>query len=77
MQLRVITDFNELLVLAKGKEIWLQKESSIETVKRIIKLLQEGTPLRVEKHDGGFQSAVSKIWCTYKQNWKVLKGKHV
>lgn len=29
------------------------------------------------KYVGYSQSAVSKIWCRYKQNGKVIKGKHM
>ncbi len=53
------------------------RELSVETMERIIKLLQEGNPSRsVAKEVGCSQSAVSKIWCKYKQNGKVTKGKH-
>uniref|UniRef100_A0A671NXU9 Uncharacterized protein n=1 Tax=Sinocyclocheilus anshuiensis TaxID=1608454 RepID=A0A671NXU9_9TELE len=45
--------------------------------KQIIKLLQEKNPSRsVAKEVGCSQSAISKIWCKYKQNGKVTKGKH-
>uniref|UniRef100_A0A673LMH6 Transposase Tc1-like domain-containing protein n=1 Tax=Sinocyclocheilus rhinocerous TaxID=307959 RepID=A0A673LMH6_9TELE len=45
--------------------------------KQIIKLLQEENPSRsVAKEVGCSQSAISKIWCKYKQNGKVTKGKH-
>uniref|UniRef100_A0A672SN36 Transposase Tc1-like domain-containing protein n=1 Tax=Sinocyclocheilus grahami TaxID=75366 RepID=A0A672SN36_SINGR len=46
-------------------------------MERIIKLLQEENPSRrVAKEVGCSQSAISKIWCKYKQNGKVTKGKH-
>uniref|UniRef100_A0A3B3QDG3 Transposase Tc1-like domain-containing protein n=1 Tax=Paramormyrops kingsleyae TaxID=1676925 RepID=A0A3B3QDG3_9TELE len=52
-------------------------ELSVETIERIIKLLQGGKSTRsVAKDVGRSQSAVSKIWSRYKQNGKVVKGKH-
>ena len=53
------------------------RELSIKTMERTIKLLQQGNPTwRVAKDVGCFQSAVSKIWCKYKQHGNVIKGKH-
>lgn len=43
-----------------------------------IKGPQEENPTRtVTKGVGCLQSAVSKIWCKYKQNGKGVKGKHM
>lgn len=53
-------------------------ELSIETMERIIKLLLEGNPAwSVVKDVGCSQSAVSKMLCKYKQNGKVIIGKHM
>jgi len=50
---------------------------SVETMERIIKLLKEGNSTQsLAKHVGCSQSAVSKIWSEYKQNGKIVKGKH-
>ena len=49
------------------------RELSIETMERIIRLLRERNPTRsVPQYVGCSQSAVSKIWCKYKQNGKRM-----
>lgn len=53
------------------------RERSLETMERIIKLLQDAIPTwSVAKEVRCSQSAVSKICCKYKPNGKVVKGKH-
>ena len=61
----MLADFNKWLSIANQKETWLKKkkkELSIETIERIVKLIQEGKPKwGVVKDVGCFQSAVSKV----------------
>ena len=53
------------------------RELSVETMKRIMKPLQEGNSAQSEaKHVYGSQPAVSNIWSKYKQNGKVVQGKN-
>ena len=52
------------------------RELSMETIERIIKLLQEGRSTQTVAGDVGCsQSAVSEIWTKNKENGKVVKGK--
>lgn len=53
-----------------------KREMTIETMERIIKLLQDVNPTgSVAKNGCGSQSAVCKTWCKYKQSMKIIKGK--